>query len=117
MFGETLEVLCGGGEQELVLGAGEAPEPEALEAHVAFQVGEQHLHFLALIARAFEGLSSGERPGMVTGVFVDVAGDFAECRIGTALIFQRTDAAVAGAGQVAPGTRISGIWSLGVTSR
>ena len=36
MLGEAFQVLGGGGEQELVVGAGEAPEPEAPEAHVAF---------------------------------------------------------------------------------
>ena len=36
ILGEAFQVLGGGGEQELVVGAGEAPEPEAPEAHVAF---------------------------------------------------------------------------------
>ncbi len=49
--GEAFEVLGGGGKQELVLCAGGPPEPEPLEAEMAFQVGEQHLDLLALAAR------------------------------------------------------------------
>jgi len=37
-LGEVSEVLRGCGAQELVAGAGQAPEPEAPETHVTFQV-------------------------------------------------------------------------------
>ena len=55
-FGEAFEVLGGGGEEELVVGAAKPPEPEALEAHVTLQVGEQHLDLLAFLAGSLVGL-------------------------------------------------------------
>ena len=49
--GEAFEVVGGGGEQERVVRAARPPEPEALATEMAFQVGEQHLDLLALVAR------------------------------------------------------------------
>ncbi len=58
--GEAFEVLGGGGEQELVVRAARPPEPEALEAEMAFEVGEQHLDLLAFVARPIERLGAGQ---------------------------------------------------------
>jgi hypothetical protein len=40
---QASEVLDGGGKEELVLRAGQSPEPEPLEAEIALQVRERHL--------------------------------------------------------------------------
>lgn len=58
--GETFGVLRGGGQQELVGGAGEPPEPQPFEAEMAFQVGEQHLDLLALAPGRLERLGLGQ---------------------------------------------------------
>ena len=54
MVCERLEILHDGRKVELVAGAGETPKTHALEAMVDLQVGETHLHLLALIARLFK---------------------------------------------------------------
>ena len=41
-LGKAFEVLDGGGEEELILGACKASQPEALEAQVTLQVGKKH---------------------------------------------------------------------------
>ena len=51
MVRDSLEVLHGGGEVELVARTGEAPQTHSLEAMVNLQMGKTHLHFFALIAR------------------------------------------------------------------
>jgi hypothetical protein len=47
---ERLKILRDGCEDELVMGAGQAPQSHALEAMMDLQVGKAHLYFLALIA-------------------------------------------------------------------
>ena len=48
--GELSEVLGGGGEVELVAGAVWSSQPQPIELEDAFEVGEQHLDFLALLS-------------------------------------------------------------------
>jgi hypothetical protein len=52
--GQGLEVLDDGGEVELVASTAEATQAHPLEAMLNLQVGNAHLHFLALIARPFK---------------------------------------------------------------
>lgn len=59
--GEPFEVLCDGGEKELVSGTGYAPETEPLEAHVALEMRKQHLHLLTFVAGLLEGGRADER--------------------------------------------------------
>lgn len=49
-LGEFAEVLDGGGEMELVLGADWSSEAKAVEADDAFEVGKQHLNLLSGVA-------------------------------------------------------------------
>ena len=100
-LGQASQVLNGCRQEELVVGAGEPPEPEALEAHVAFEVGEQHLDLLAFAAGLFERFRSGQRPGVIASMFVNITWYLALRRIGAAPGLQRTGAAVVGAGQIA----------------
>ena len=50
MICERLKILRDGCEDELVMGAGQAPQSHALKAMLNLQVGKAHLYFLALIA-------------------------------------------------------------------
>ncbi len=50
IFDELSEVLGGCGEEDLVAGAREASEPEAVELEDAFHVGEGHFDLLPLAA-------------------------------------------------------------------
>ncbi len=100
-LGQTSQVLNGCRQEELVVGAGEPPEPEALEAHVALEMGEQHLHFLAFAPGGLERFRTGQRPGVIAGMFVNITWNLALRRIGAAPGLQGTGAAVVGAGQIA----------------
>ena len=62
----------------------------------------QPLDNFALLARPLEGLRADRRSGVVAGVFIDVAENFAKCRVEAALVFQRTGAAILGARQITP---------------
>jgi hypothetical protein len=48
--GERLQVLGDGGEVELIARAGEAAQPEAIEAVMGFQMGKAHLDLAPLMA-------------------------------------------------------------------
>jgi hypothetical protein len=45
---ERLKILRDGCEDELVMGAGQAPQSHALKAMLNLQMGKAHLYFLAL---------------------------------------------------------------------
>src|SRR5712675_2581202 len=60
----------------------------------ALQVCEPHLDLLALPSRLLKALGASERPGNVSGVFMDVARDLARWIFWTALRFKRAYIAV-----------------------
>ena len=66
-------------------------------------MGKGHLHFLAIIAGLFVGRCLGQRPGMVTRLFMDGAGNLARWGAGTALGFERANHAVVFAGTIDDG--------------
>ena len=47
-LGELTEVLCGGGEEELIFCAVWTSEAQSIELQDAFEMGEQHLDLLPL---------------------------------------------------------------------
>lgn len=58
-FGEAFEVLSGCSEEELFGCSSPASEPEALQAEMSFQVGEQHLDLFSFPSCALETGGSG----------------------------------------------------------
>ena len=61
---------------------------------------EPHLDLLALAPRLLEAFGAGERTGNVSGVFMDVARNFACWLFWTALRFERAYIAVELAGAI-----------------
>ena len=61
---------------------------------------EPHLNLLAFPSRLLESLGAGERPGNVSGVFMDVARDLARWFLRAALRFEWADIAVELAGTI-----------------
>jgi hypothetical protein len=98
--GEFSQVLCGGGEQELVLRAARITEAEPTELEDALEMGEQHLDPLTLVPGLLEGWGAGQRSDEVAGILIDVPRDLGLRRVGTATRFKRTRMAVELAGPV-----------------
>jgi hypothetical protein len=65
------------GLHKLILGASRTAKPKLTKPEDALQVRESHLDLLALASRLLKALSTSERPGHVSGVFVDVARNLA----------------------------------------
>ncbi len=61
---------------------------------------EPHLDLLALMSRPLKARGAGERPGNVSGVFMDVARDLARWFLWAALRFERANIAVELAGTI-----------------
>jgi len=57
--------------------AGEAAQPQPLEAGVGLQVGKAHLDPLPLVTRPGEGLCLHLASSHITGIFVKIARDLA----------------------------------------
>src|ERR1700704_1540005 len=74
-LGEAAQVLCNSCEDELVLCATWAAQPEAAKPQDAFEMGEQHLDPFAVAARLLKGVGFGERASNIAGVLVDGAWD------------------------------------------
>ena len=76
-LGEPPQILRGCGEQHLILGTAQAPQPKPVEPQDALHVREPHLDFLALAVRLLERFSVGENANVLSYVLVDIARDFA----------------------------------------
>ena len=83
-FGEPPQVLCNGGERELVLCAKRATQSKPAELQDALQVREPHLDLLALTPRPLEGLGASKRSGNVSCTLMDVARNLARWLLRTA---------------------------------
>ena len=94
------QVLGDGGQNKLVLGASWTTQSKPAEFQDALQVREPHLDLLAFPSRLLESLGAGERPGNVSGVFMDVARDLARWFLRAALRFEWADIAVELAGTI-----------------
>ena len=70
---------------ELVAGAGDTSQPQALEAMVGLQVCKAHFDALALIARFEKGFGLHLSPRHVTGILVKITRDLARLGPGAAL--------------------------------
>jgi hypothetical protein len=92
LLGATQGCLC---TRELIAGAGEATQPQALEAVMCLQVREAHLNPLPLVARPGEGLGLHLSPRDITSVFMQVTGDLTCIGCGAALRSKRAGIAVA----------------------
>jgi hypothetical protein len=57
--GEFSQVLCGGGEKELILRAARTTEAESTELEDALEMGEQHLDPLTLVPGLLVGCGAG----------------------------------------------------------
>jgi len=69
--------LGDGSQNKFVLGASWTTQSKPAELQNALQVREPHLDLLPLMSRLLKALGAGERPGNVSGVFMDVARDLA----------------------------------------
>ena len=99
-FYEPTEILGNCCKRELILCAARAAQSQPVESENALQVREQHLNALAVAPGLLEGVGSGERASHVTGVFVNVASDYALWSVRATLGLKRTRATVAGARQI-----------------
>jgi hypothetical protein len=61
---QVAEVLGGGGEEQLVVGAARSSQSQAVEAQDALQVREQHLDLLPLPPSGAVGIGPGDVPAM-----------------------------------------------------
>jgi hypothetical protein len=77
---EPSQVLSDGGQNKLILGTSRAAQSEPPELQDALQVCEPHLDLFALMPRPLEAICSGERPGNVSGMLMDIARDLALSR-------------------------------------
>ena len=66
-------------------------------------MSKQHLDFLAIAARLIEGRRIIQGSGHVPGIFIDITGNFALRRPGTASLLERTRATVLCAGAIPVG--------------
>jgi hypothetical protein len=73
--------------QELVSGTFEAPQPQSIELQYAFEMCEQHLDLLAVLARLRVGGSGAYSTCDVARVLVDAARDLPVRRVGAAALF------------------------------
>lgn len=97
--GEPPQVLRGCRQQDLILDATQAAQPEPVEPENPFHVGKSHLDLLALAVRLLEGRGIGQSPDLVAQFFVEVAGHFARHGRG-ALGLQQAARAIILAGSV-----------------
>ena len=74
---EPAQVLGDGGKNKLVLGASWTTQSKPAELQDALQVRKPHLDLLPLTSRLLKALGTGERPGDVSGVLMDIARDLA----------------------------------------
>ena len=97
---EPAQVLSDGGQNKLILGASWTTQSKPAKLQNALQVREAHLDLLPLMSRLLKALGASERPGNVSGVFMDVARNFACWLFWTAVRFERTYIAVELAGAI-----------------
>ena len=74
---EPSQVLSDGGQNELILGASGTTQSQSTEPQDALQVCKPHLDLLALASRLLKARGASERPGNVSGMFMDIARDLA----------------------------------------
>ena len=96
-----LEVLHDGGKVKLVAGARKTSEPHTFETVMGFEMSKAHLNALAFIPRFEEALCPHQPACHVTGVFLQITGDMARRRIGTALHLERADITIEFGGAIA----------------
>jgi hypothetical protein len=71
------QVLSNGSQNKLVLSTSWTTQSKPTELQDALQMCEPHLDLLPLTPRLFKALGTGERPGDVSGVLMDIARDLA----------------------------------------
>ena len=97
--GEPLEVLDGSGHEELVAGAGEAPQSEPDHREDVLGLAEQPFDPLALDTGDFIGLGLHQALGLVAGVLMEVSLE-PPCRAGGAAGLERAACTVTLLGDV-----------------
>ena len=97
---EPAEVLRDCRQCELELSASWPAQAQTTEPKDALEMCKQHLNTFAIAARSFECFGLGQRPGYVTGLFVDAARNSAPRRLRTALRLKEAAAAIACPGPV-----------------
>ena len=103
--GESFEVPGGRGEEKLIAGAGEAPQPELRHRGDVFGLTEQRFDSLALDTGNPIGLGFHQGLGVVTGLLADIARD-SPFPAGSALGLERTAGTVAAFGDVFDGNAV-----------
>ncbi len=88
MIGEPFQVLDGGGQEELISGAGQAPQSEPYHREDLLGLTKEPFDLLALGAGELIGLGLHQRLGVLAGFLIDIALDPARRRGGTASRFQ-----------------------------
>ena len=84
-LGKPAEILRDRRQRELELSASRPTQSQTTEPQDAFEMREQHLNAFAIATRALKCVGLCERPGYVTGLFVDAAWNSAQWRLRTAL--------------------------------
>ena len=77
MCGQPFQVLDGGGQEELILGAGQAPQSESNHRENRLGLAKQRLDLLAFSAGVHVSLGLYQSAGVVTGILVYIARDLA----------------------------------------
>ena len=103
VIGEAFQVLDGGGQQELVAGAGQAPQSEPDHREDMLGLAEEPFDLLAFRARRRVSLGLHQGTGMVACRLVQLARDPARRCVGTAFRLQRTGIAITLARAIAIG--------------
>ena len=94
VIGESFEVLDGGGQQELVPGAGQAPQSEPYHREDLFGLTKEPFDLLAFAAGGRVSLGLHQGAGKVAGRLVRVARDPTRRCVGTAFRLQCADIAI-----------------------
>src|ERR1700694_1742227 len=93
-FRHAPEVLSDCCEQELIASAVHSAQPQARQMQDAFEVREQHLHLLSILARLLVKAGLGDGTSSISCRFVDAAMNLSNRRLGTAAGLHRATRAI-----------------------
>jgi hypothetical protein len=86
---------------EFITRTGEPSEPHAVKAVVDLEVSKTHLDALTFVSGFEEALCPHKPTCHIPGVFLQITGDMARGRVGTALHLKRTDITIEFGGAIA----------------
>ncbi len=100
MIGEPFEVLDGGGQEELISGAGQAPQSEPYHRENTLGLTKERFDLLALAAGGRISLGLHQSAGSVARRLIEVTRDAARRRLWTASRFRGASLTIEFAGPV-----------------